>query len=191
MSEQHPLLEQGNEHLLSAENSVEHKGSLKSHERELTDSEREHGTEKSVDSHRETVEQHAIAGVEHSATERETPQSSTGHPLIATLQLKTAAWSRSMTRTRKKLAIPDRVFSKVIHNEAIDRPSEFIGKTIARPSGMLWGSVFAFLGTSALLWVTRYYGYEFNYLLFILLFVGGAIVGTALEGAVYLVRKNR
>jgi hypothetical protein len=56
---------------------------------------------------------------------------------------------------------------------------------------MLAGAFIAFVGTSILLWVTRYYGYTYNYLLVILLFIGGAIVGVAGEGLWRLLRKNK
>jgi len=191
MSEQGRLSE-GNEHLLSAEakSSVEHKGAPKSHE-DLKHHEVSHGNNEQLETHRSTIEQHAITATEtaHLGVENEQPKNT--HPLIASLQLKTTAWTRQMTRTRKRLRAPDRAFSRVIHSPIVDKPSELIGKTIARPQGMLWGSVIAFIGTSALLWATNYYGYQFNYLLVILLFLGGSLLGLAIEGLTYALRKNK
>jgi hypothetical protein len=190
MSEQHRLSE-GNEHMLSAEakSSEEHKGAptnpeeLKPHE--VTHGNNEHlkKLQDSIDKQQDS--QNALAHF----TETEQPKNT--HPLIASLQLKTASWSRQMTRTRKRLNPLDRAASKLIHSPIVDKPSEFIGKTIARPQGMLWGSIIAFFGTSALLWTTNYYGYEFNYLLVILLFLGGSLLGTAIEVLTYALRKNR
>jgi len=191
MSEQH-LLEKGGEYQLApkgVEASNEHiKERIESEAGLAANS--EHGTDKHIESHRSEVEkQQAILGsnLDHLKAEHEEPKNT--HPLIASLQLKTAAWSRQMTRTRKRLN--DSAFSKVIHNPVVDKPSELIGKTIARPQGMLWGSIIAFIGTSALLWTTNHYGYEFNYLLVVLLFIGGSLIGTAVEGLTYLTRKNR
>ncbi len=151
----------------------------KSKEEATSDAEKEHGTNEQIETHRKTVEQKAVSGEERSFAERQKPQQT--HPLLVNKQLKQVGYERAMTRARKKLSPPSRAFSKVIHNPIVDRPSEFIGKTIARPASMFWGSFFAFVGTSALLWATRYYGYEYNYLLVILLFVGGALAGLALE----------
>jgi hypothetical protein len=191
MSEQHRLPE-GNEHMLTAEakSSEEHKGALAKSEG-LKPHEITHGNNEQVETHRSKVEQHSISGKEtsHFAAENEQPKNT--HPLIASLQLKTAAWSRQMTRTRKRLNPLDRAASKLIHSPIVDKPSEFIGKTIARPQGMLWGSVVAFIGTSVLLWTTNYYGYRFNYLLVILLFLGGSLLGAAIEGLNYAFRKKR
>jgi hypothetical protein len=177
------------EHTLEA--TTQHEGAPQNRERELTSAEAAHGKNEQVETHRNNVEQHAISSTEkaHLGVENEQPKNT--HPLIASMQLKTVAWSRQMTRTRKRLRAPDRAFSKVIHSPVIDKPSELIGNTIARPQGMLWGSVFAFVGTSVLLWVTNHYGYEFNYLLVVLLFLGGSLFGTAIEAISYAFRKNR
>jgi len=183
-------LPEGNEHLLRAKNSIEqHEGAPRNEQ--IKPHEAVHGNNEQLETHRSNVEQHAITATEtaHLGVENEQPKNT--HPLIASLQLKTASWTRQMTRTRKRLNPIDRTASKIIHSPIIDKPSKFIGKTIARPQGMLWGSVAAFIGTSALLWATNHYGYEFNYLLVVLLFLGGSLLGTAIEGLTYAFRKNR
>ena len=191
MSELH-LLEKGGEHQLSpkgVETSNEH---IKDHvESEAALANNEHGTDNHIEAHRNIVEKQSILGSDFDHLKAEHVQPKSTHPLIASLQLKTASWARQMTRTRKRLNPIDRTASKIIHSPIIDKPSEFIGKTIARPQGMLWGSVAAFIGTSALLWATNHYGYEFNYLLVVLLFLGGSLLGTAIEGLTYAFRKNR
>jgi hypothetical protein len=158
------------------------------HERELSTAEKEHGSTEELEKIRAKVEQQAPLHVEKSHTERE--HLSHNHPVIINKQLKDMAFSRSMTRTRKKLSKPSRAFSKVIHAPIVDKSSEFVGKTVARPSGMLTGAFLAFIGTSALLWITKYYGYTYNYLLVILLFVGGMVLGLALEGLYKVLRKK-
>jgi hypothetical protein len=160
----------------------------KKHEYEKNTSEKEHGSNEELQKIREKIELKAPAEVRKSYTEKE--HQSHSHPVIINKQLKDMAFSRSMTRTRKKLSRSSRAFSKIIHVPAIDKSSEFVGKTIARPSGMLTGAFLAFIGTSALLWITRYYGYTYNYLMVIMLFVGGMILGLGLEALYKLVRKK-
>ena len=185
MSEQHPRIEKGAEHLLQPKNA-EHKGAHVE-KTEISHAEKQHGNQEHVDRLHAAAETKAVSGKETSVGEREQPKQ---HPVLVNKQLKDMAFSRAMTRARKKMSAPARAFSKVIHNPAVDKPSEFVGKTVARPTGMLWGAIFAFVGTSALLWITRYYGYEYNYLVAILLFVGGAAIGTALEGLAYALRRR-
>jgi hypothetical protein len=159
------------------------------HEKELTTAEKKHGDATQVEQIRSSVEKHAGLSNEKSAVERS--HSPSQHPVLVNKQLKDTAYHRSLTRVQKRLSAPSRIFSKAVHSKALDRPSEVIGKTIARPSGMLGGAIVALIGTSVLLWVTRRYGYEYNYLAVILLFVGGMIIGLSAEAALTALKRSR
>ena len=188
MSEQHHG--SGHEHK-EVQNSHEVKSDAvqQKHERELTHAETQHGNKEQLEAIRSVIDKQAP--VENEAVHHGETAHSNHHPVLINKHIKEMSFSRSMTRARKKLSVPSRAFSKVIHVDAIDKSSEFIGKTVARPSSMLSGAFIAFIGTSALLWATRYYGYEYNYLLFILLFVGGAIIGVAGEGLWRMTHKQK
>ncbi len=134
------------------------------------------------------VEQQAISGKEHAPTER-APQRQ--HPVLINKQLKDMAYSRTMLRVQKRLSMPTRAFSKLVHSKALDKPSELVGKTVARPSSMLGGAFFAAVGSSLLLWTTKRYGYEYNYLAVVLLFATGMVLGLTIELIWKSVRKNR
>lgn len=186
MSEQYHA---SNEHKVAHETQEVHSDALQQkHERELTHSEKEHGSNEHLEAIRNKVEQQAPA--EHQQHLHAEKDHTNNHPVLVNKQLKDMAFSRSMTRVRKKLSVPSRAFSKVIHISAVDKSSEFIGKTVARPSSMLTGAFIAFIGTSALLWITRRYGYEYNYLLVVLLFVGGAILGVVGEALWRITHKK-
>jgi len=152
--------------------------------REKLDKELESNAEKAKNSYQNTkelsraVEQHAISGKEMSYGDRADTKR---HPVLVNKQLKDMAYLRAMTRVRKHLSLPSKAFSKVVHSKAVERPSEIIGNTVARPSGMLGGALVATIGSSALLWITKHYGYEYNYLAVILLFVIGLTLGLAME----------
>lgn len=162
-----------------------------SHERELSQSEKEHGNENHTEQIKNTIEQHAKSSEELSQpSEQPAHEAHIEHPTHNYKQLKNVAYNRTMTRTRKKLSKPSQAFSKVIHNKAVDQSSEFIGKTIARPSSMFSGAFFAFIGTSLLLWITRHYGYEYNYLVASMMFVIGAVVGVTIEFAILKLKKH-
>lgn len=173
-----------NEHIQRIEH---HETKKPSHERELSQAEREHGQEQHIEHVKRQVEQHAVSGQERSHTESEQRQ----HPVLVYKQHKDMAFSRAMTRARKRLSASSRVFSKVIHAPIIDKSSEVVGKTIARPSGMLGGAFIAFAGTSALLWITNHYGYEYNYLVVLMLFAIGLVAGLAFEGLLKLIRRRQ
>lgn len=185
MSELQPKLELGKKPEQSS--NTEHVTNIS--ERELTKSEKEYGSEEQLENLQKKVEQQARSTNEIQQAHSEREQTGQ-HPVLVRKDIKEMQFSRAMTRVRKKLSRPSRAFSRVIHVSAIDKSSELVGKTIARPSGMLAGSVLAFVGTSILLWVTKFNGYEYNYLVVIMLFVGGMVVGTVGEGLWRLIRKR-
>lgn len=111
--------------------------------------------------------------------------------VLVNAELKDMAYRRTLRRTQAKLSAPDRTLSKVIHHPVVEAVSEVAGKTVARPSGILAGGIFAFIGSSAFLWIARHYGYEYNYLLFALFFIGGFFVGLLLELFIRVASKRR
>ena len=134
------------------------------------------------------AETHAQSAVEH-RTSPEQPKDD--HPVLIGKQLKDMAYERTMLRVRKQLSPPARLFSKIAHSPFIDRPSELIGKTIAKPSITLGGALTACIGATAFLWAAKRYGYEYNYLAAILLFILGGLAGLAAESIVKFLKRSR
>ena len=95
---------------------------------------------------------------------------------------------RAYTQARKQLKPIEQKFSKFIHNPKVEAISEVTGSTVARPSGLLWGSVFSFLTTSSFYIISLIFGYEYNAFVAIAAFVGGFSLGLLLE---FLNRKVR
>ena len=89
--------------------------------------------------------------------------------------------SKTWTSIRQNLSPSQKTFSKVIHNPVISSVSEFTAKTLARPYAILAGSVVAVIGSAVYLYLTKHYGYQYNYFVPILLFVGGLAAGIAVE----------
>lgn len=149
--------------------------------------ESQHGPEHSVEQIARTVEQHAISGKEMSRGDH---ADNRHHPVLINKQLKDMAYSRTMVRVRKRLSAPSRLLSRAVHSKVLERPSELASTTIARPSSMLGGAFIAAIGTSLLLWITKRYGYEYNYLAIVLLFAAGMILGLGVELAVKRLKKR-
>lgn len=133
------------------------------------------------------AKEEAIAGKELVSHEKTAPES----PLYVQRELKENTWNRTMTRVRKKLPAPSRAFSKVVHQPVVDAVSRASENTVARPSGLLMGGIFAFLGSSFFLWMAKHYGFEYNYLLFFMFFVGGFLAGLIVEMLLYVFRRKK
>lgn len=145
-----------------------------------------------LDDIRSKIETEAADKQEHSARKKQEKESKEkDQPTYVNKELKDLAYQRTLRRTQKKLPAPARVLSKVIHQPAIEAASEIAGKTVARPSGILTGGIIAFLGGSVFLWAARHYGFEYNFLLFAILFVGGYFLGLLIEFGVYALSRNK
>lgn len=72
------------------------------------------------------------------------------------------AFSRIMQTTQAQMGTSSRTFSKVIHTPAVEKTSEVLGSSVARPNAILSGAVFAFVLTLAVYLVAHWYGYTLS-----------------------------
>lgn len=177
----------------SAEHSKQHQErsehSAETHQtRQEHTANQKHEHANNIDSIRKTAELEAKSTSELMPNSSETTEKE--HPLAINRELKHMAFQRIIKRTQRQLGPVSRSFSKVIHQPIIESTSEVAAKTIARPSGVLSGGITAFLGSSLFLWISRHYGYEYNFLLFFLFFIGGFFLGLLIEAVVMLVKKR-
>lgn len=111
----------------------------------------------------------------------EAGESSASNQFLVNKELKGIALQRVLTRTRKQLSAPGRLISRIIHQPVVEAVSSAAEKTIARPSGFLIGSIVACAGSAIFLYAARTYGFRYNFLTIIFLFVGGYLLGTTIE----------
>lgn len=159
-------------------------------EKEAAASEHEHV--KNLEHIRSKIDAETKAKREDIQEYKESPKKTAEQqPTFINKELKNAAYQRTLKKTQSKLSAPSRSFSKLIHQPAVEAVSEAAGKTVARPSGILAGGIFAFLGSSFFLWMARHYGFEYNFLLFALFFVGGFFLGLLAELIIRLIKHRR
>lgn len=141
------------------------------------------------------VRQEAQAEALPAATIQEQQQHGEAEPdTMATLvnkDLKDTKYKRTLQSVRKDLNAPERALSKVVHNPIVDALSAGAEKTIARPSGLLAGSICAFIGSSTFLYIAKHYGYTYNFLLMTMFFVGGFGIGLIAELVSRTVKHSR
>jgi len=114
----------------------------------------------------------------HSSLEKETK---TEQHQYLSMGLKNHALKQNLNSIQHELRPAERIFSKLIHKKPVDVASNAIGNTIARPSGLLVGSVCSLATSLLVIFICRYYGYEYNYLLGIVGFGGGFVAGLIIE----------
>lgn len=104
-------------------------------------------------------------------------------------ELKDMMRTRTLTRIRKELSAPNKTLSKVIHSKPVEKASVIGEKTIARPIGLLGGALIALIGSVATLYMAKHYGFEYNLLLFFILFAGGYLAFTIVEVLILIAKR--
>jgi len=90
---------------------------------------------------------------------------------------RTASFKKHMKQVQAELPAPQRAFSKLIHNPVVEKTSEFVGSTIARPNAILAGSVVAFFSVLAVYLIAKYLGYVLSGFETIAAFIVGWVLG--------------
>lgn len=104
-------------------------------------------------------------------------------------ELKTNAYEQTIGRVRGDLSAAERAFSKLIHNKVIEPFSEAGARSVARPSGILGGGIAALIGSSAVLYMAKYYGFRYNFTVFFLLLGLGFLAGLIAELGLRFIKK--
>jgi hypothetical protein len=123
----------------------------------------------------------------------EAPKDETESMVGVQHSLKSNAYARTLAKIQSRLPAPTRTFSRLAHNPVVDKISAAGAQTVGRPSGVLGGSICAFLGSLTILYYSKHYGFRYNYLVLFVLFVGGFAAGATLEVLIWLLysRKRR
>ena len=91
------------------------------------------------------------------------------------------SFNAQMRNIQAELSPGSRLISKIIHFKPVEKASDTISSTIARPNAMLYGSITAFVAVTALYFVARYYGYKLSGFETIAAFSAGWVLGVILE----------
>ncbi len=125
--------------------------------------------EKSAEKHHETsTEQARKEALEQASSREKAPNKqekksdSTIERRPASKREREASYERTMDEVRSQLSAPSRAFSSFIHNPVIEKASDAVGGTIARPNAILSGAIVAFLFTLVVYIVARLYGYPLS-----------------------------
>lgn len=188
MGEKAPHVEKGAEAIKpKMETSGEHAEIKGAHTEKLSTKEKaelhkEHkGMEKEA---RGEIEKQAISGAEQGAKKEGHVDSEDD-----VAPKKNMTYKSVMHRVDKQLPTYQRAFSKVIRNETVDKTSVIVGETVARPSAIIGASALAFFGLLFFTFFAKRIGFELPGSIFVLLVIGGWVLGIAFEFIYRGVRK--
>jgi hypothetical protein len=98
---------------------------------------------------------------------------------------------QTMVSMQSRLGPVSRSFSKFIHNPVVERTSDAVGKTIARPSAALGATTTALVVGLILYFTARFYGFSLRGPELVLAFVVGGIIGLLVEAIYKTLRRLR
>ena len=86
-----------------------------------------------------------------------------------------------MKDVQAELTPASRTFSKVIHNKAVEKTSDVVGSTLARPNAILAGAVVAFIATLGVYLIAKNVGYTLSGFETIAAFIVGWVIGIVFD----------
>lgn len=75
---------------------------------------------------------------------------------------KKTAYQKTLQQAQSHMSLPARTFSKLIHTPIVEKTSETIGSTIARPNAILMGGLSSLLLVSSVYLIAKHYGYNLS-----------------------------
>lgn len=114
--------------------------------------------EKQVESAKEKALEKAVSA-EKSKKEKDQQSSRRKRHGTLTKKIKEQSFNRHMESVRHQLRAPERVFSAIIHNKVVEKTSEVVASTIARPNALLYGGISAFILVAIVYSLAKYFGY--------------------------------
>lgn len=129
------------------------------------------------EAHRKALEQ-----AETSQTAETEKPAASETPRQITKDDRAASYQKTMKKMQSELPPASRTFSKVIHNPAVEKASEAIGNTVARPNLIIAGALGA-IASVIVYFVARHYGYVLSGSETIILFGCGWVIGAIIEYA--------
>lgn len=88
-----------------------------------------------------------------------------------------ASFAATMREVRSQMPATSRAFSKVIHNKTVEKVSDGVGSTVARPNAILSGAIFAFILTLSVYLIAKNLGYPLSGFETIAAFILGWVIG--------------
>lgn len=134
---------------------------LKSAERSVEASP-EKQAERAVEARNEANKEALMSRETGGAEKRRANTDATPSLTHASKRQREASYKSTMRQIQSEMSAPSRTFSKIIHNRVIERASDAVGSTAARPNAVLAGSMAATFLTLFVFLVAKQYGYSLS-----------------------------
>ncbi|RYZ78823.1 MAG: hypothetical protein EOP04_28955 [Proteobacteria bacterium] len=110
---------------------------------------------------------------------------------LITRHQRAIAFDKQMSSVQQEMNPSERRFSKIIHKKSIEKTSDALGASIARPNALLAGSISAFVLVTVLYLIAKHYGYRLSGFETIAAFILGWVIGMIYDYVKLLISGNR
>lgn len=101
------------------------------------------------------------------------------------------SFKNQMKDVQSEMGPGSQLISKLIHIKPVEKISDTLGSTVARPNAMLSGSIAAFAVITALYFIARHYGYKLSGFETIAAFCIGWLLGIIYDYLATLLRRRK
>lgn len=133
-------------------------------------------TEKRTEKARTEVER-VMSKERPSTVEKERKPSTAKRRGAISKKERSAAYKRHMKQVQAAMNPAQRAFSRFIHAQPVEKASEFVGSTVARPNSILFGAIAGFALVLAVYLIAKNLGYVLSGFETIGAFIAGWILG--------------
>jgi F0F1-type ATP synthase assembly protein I len=139
-------------------------------------------------------ETEAVMKKETGSAERKKDKEPTSSPRLRpkpkTKEERDTVYKAEMKQVQAQLSPAERTFSKVIHNNVVEKVSDAAERTIMRPSALIGGAVLGLILGAIVYFIAITNNYFIGSLEMVVLFIIGAVVGVVVELAIRRVLKR-
>lgn len=114
-------------------------------------------------------------------TGKDTSLMNDGTAPLSSAQQKKLAYAKTMAQTRATLPLPLRPLSLIMHQSTIEKISDAMASTIARPTALLCGSFVAFAAILALYINAKHNGFVLSGSEIVFAFIAGWVIGILID----------
>ena len=150
--------EQAHNHLELEKTRHEQQEALREHHERVG----EQSHERDVESARQEALERAKSAERYNDEERTISPAERRSERIISNRDRDSSFTATMQEIRTHMSAPSRTFSKVIHNKTVERTSEALGATVARPNAILSGALLAFIIVVAVYFIAKNLGYTLS-----------------------------
>jgi len=131
--------------------------------------------------------------VETASKESEKTKDTTAHSRRGKINNKQLdeSYKKTMAQVQKELNPISRSFSKIIHNKSIEKISDGLGNTVARPNAILSGAFVAFILTLIVYIIAKTIGYQLSGFETIAAFILGWLIGLIYDYLRIIITGNK